>query len=84
MGTPVITTIDPAAPYGKSPELQIAEQISKANNYAEHAYWWLKNVDREDAERLGVAGKVQNVLGLLQNVDNITMDIQITIKQKSK
>ena len=84
MGTPVITTIDPAAPYGKSPELQIAEQISKANNHAEHAYWWMKGVDRDEAQRLGVSDMVQSVLSLLQKVDNITMDIVITIKQKNK
>ena len=43
----------------------------------------MKGIDREEAQRLGVADMVQSVLSLLQKVDNITIDIQITIKQKS-
>ena len=46
------------------------------------AYWWMKGVDRETAERLDVLGQVSEVLKLLQKVDNITMDITIKIKQK--
>lgn len=56
----------------------------EANHNAERAYWWMKGIDREEAQRLGLSDMVQSVLSLLQKVDNITMDIQITIKQKSK
>ena len=44
----------------------------------------MKGVDKDTAERLGVADMVKNVLSLLQKVDNITMDIQITIKNKTQ
>lgn len=44
----------------------------------------MKGVDRDEAQRLGVNDMVQTVLELLQKVDNITMDIVITINQKSK
>lgn len=60
------------------------QQIEQANKNAERSYWWMKGVDRDEAQRLGVNDMVQSVLDLLQKVDNITMDIVITIKQKSK
>ena len=56
--------------------------VEQANHEAERAYWWMKGVDRETAERLDVLGQVSEVLKLLQKVDNITMDITIKIKQK--
>lgn len=62
----------------------IVTQAQEANHNAERAYWWMKGIDREEAQRLGLSDMVQSVLSLLQKVDNITMDIQITIKQKSK
>ena len=62
----------------------IVTHAQEANHNAERAYWWMKGIDREEAQRLGLADMVQSVLSLLQKVDNITMDIQITIKQKSK
>lgn len=62
----------------------IVTHAQEANHNAERAYWWMKGVDRDEAQRLGVSDMVQSVLSLLQKVDNITMDIQITIKQKSK
>lgn len=62
----------------------ILTRAQEANHNAERAYWWMKGIDREEAQRLGLADMVQSVLSLLQKVDNITMDIQITIKQKSK
>ena len=40
--------------------------------YAERAYWWMKGIDREEAQRLGLSDMVQSVLSLLQKVDNIT------------
>lgn len=61
----------------------IVTHAQEANHNAERAYWWMKGIDREEAQRLGLADMVQSVLSLLQKVDNITMDIQITIKQKS-
>ena len=57
-------------------------KVEQANHEAERAYWWMKGVDRETAERLDVIGQVSEVLKLLQKVDNITMDITIKIKQK--
>lgn len=62
----------------------IITHAQEANHNAERAYWWMKCIDRDEAQRLGLADMVQSVLSLLQKVDNITMDIQITIKQKSK
>lgn len=58
--------------------------VEQTNHCAERAYWWMKGVDKDTAERLGVADMVKNVLSLLQKVDNITMDIQITIKNKTQ
>lgn len=57
-------------------------KVEQANKEAERAFWWMKGVDRETAETLGVIDKVADVLKLLQKVDNITMDIIITIKNK--
>ena len=62
----------------------IVTHAQEANHNAERAYWWMKGIDREEAQRLGLADMVMTVLSPLQKVDNITMDIQITIKQKSK
>ena len=62
----------------------ITTHAQEANHNAERAYWWMKGVDKDTAERLGVADMVKNVLSLLQKVDNITMDIQITIKNKTQ
>ena len=56
--------------------------MQQANKDAERAYWWMKEVDKESASRLGVVEMVCTVLGLLQKVDNITMDITIKISQK--
>ena len=68
----------------KPTEEVILTHAQEANHNAERAYWWMKGIDREEAQRLGLSDMVQSVLSLLQKVDNITMDIQITIKQKSK
>lgn len=62
----------------------IMTHAQEANHNAERAYWWMKGIDRDEAQRLGLTDMVLEVLSLLQKVDNITMDIQITIKQKSK
>lgn len=56
----------------------------QANQDAERALWWMKGIDRDKAQRLGLNDMVQSVLSLLQKVDNITMDIIITINNKSK
>lgn len=62
----------------------ILTHAQEANHNAERAYWWMKGIDRDEAQRLGLNDMVQSVLNLLQKVDNITMDIVITIKQNSK
>lgn len=62
----------------------ITTHAQEANHNAERAYWWMKGIDREEVQRLGLNDKVQTVLNLLQKVDNITMDIVITIKRNSK
>lgn len=62
----------------------ILTHAQEANHNAERAYWWMKGIDREEAQRLGLTDMVLEVLSLLQKVDNITMDIVITIKQNSK
>lgn len=56
----------------------------QANQDAERAFWWMKGIDRDEAQRLGLNDMVQTVLKLLQKIDNITMDIMITINNKSK
>lgn len=58
--------------------------IEQANKDVELAYWLMKSIDKEAAQGLGVIDKVDDVLKLLQKVDNITMDIQIIIKEKAK
>lgn len=62
----------------------ILTHAQEANHNAERAYWWMKGIDRDEAQRLGLTDMVLEVLSLLQKVDNITMDIVITIKQNSK
>lgn len=68
----------------KPTEEVITTHAQEANHNAERAYWWMKGIDRDEAQRLGLNDKVQTVLNLLQKIDNITMDIVITIKQNSK
>lgn len=68
----------------KPTEEVILTHAQEANHNAERAYWWMKGIDRYEAQRLGLNDMVQSVLNLLQKVDNITMDIVITIKQNSK
>lgn len=66
---------------------EIITQVEEANGNVARAKWWLNNVDAADIKQLGmdgVMGKIRDVLTLLRQVDNITMDIVITIKQKSK
>lgn len=62
----------------------IVSKVETANKYAERAFWWLKDVDTKEAKRLGVLSKINDVLTLLRTVDNITMDITISIKNKIK
>ncbi len=64
----------------------MANNSNNASDYLNPAsqVWRMKGVDRDEAQRLGVNDMVQSVLDLLQKVDNITMDIEITINQKSK
>lgn len=61
----------------------ITTHAMEANRNAERAYWWMKGIDRDEATRLGLNDKVQSVLNLLQKIDDITLDIQITINKKT-
>lgn len=63
-------------------EDKIITQVEECSRNTERAYWWMRNVDPDEAQRLGVSEKVKSALSLLQKVDNITIDITITIKQK--
>ena len=63
-------------------EDKIITQMEEFSRNAERAYWWMRNVDPDEAQRLGVSEKVESALSLLQKVDNITIDITITIKEK--
>lgn len=66
---------------------ELITNIEQANRNAERSYWWLKNIKADDVNELGmtnVLDNIRDVLSLLQQVDNITMDIMITIKQKTK
>lgn len=66
---------------------ELITHIEQANRNAERSYWWLKNIKVEDVKELGmnnVLDKIRDVLSLLQQVDNTTMDIMITIKQNTK
>ena len=65
-------------------EREILFRVEKANKSAETAFWWMKGIDRSDIDNLGVMSKIQNVIKLLREVDNITMDITIAIRNKSK
>lgn len=73
-----------ASDYLKPASEVMIQQIEEANHNAERSYWWIKGIDRDEAQRLGVSDMVQSVLSLLQKVDNITMDIVITIKHNNK
>lgn len=66
---------------------EIITQVEEANRNVARAKWWLNNVDATGIRQLGmdgVLGKIRDVLTLLRQIDNITMDIVLTIKQKSK
>lgn len=66
---------------------ELITHIEQANRNAERSYWWLKNIKADDVKELGmtnVLDNIRDVLSLLQQVDNITMDIMITIKQNTK
>lgn len=68
----------------KPTEEVILTHAQEANYNAERASWFMKGIDPNEARRLGVADMVQSVLSLLQTVDNITMDIIITVKQNAE
>lgn len=63
---------------------QLINSVEQANNRAEASYWWMKGIDMKQAEELQVADKVNDVLKLLAKVDNITIDIIITIKNNKQ
>lgn len=63
---------------------EVTTHVQEANHNVERSYWWMKGIDRDEAQRLGLNEKIQTVLKILQKIDNITMDIIITIKNKSK
>lgn len=61
---------------------QAAKHLNCASTYAEAAFWQVKAIDREAAERLGIGKAVQELLGLLRKVDGATMDIIIKINRE--
>lgn len=63
---------------------QLINSVEQTNNRAEASYWWMKGIDMKQAEELQVADKVNDVLKLLAKVDNITIDIIITIKNNKQ
>lgn len=63
-------------------EYDMLVQIEQANKETERAYWWMKNIDHELAQSVGVTEHIKEILSLLNTIDNITMDITIKIKQK--
>ena len=65
-------------------ELAIITHVQQANSDAKRAYWWIRNIEPDEALRLGVSDMIRSVLAHLQKVDNLTVDIELTIKQKSK
>lgn len=62
-----------------SDEDNIVSNILDANRYSEQAYWSMKNIDLEKTQRFDIENKIKDVLSLLQKVDNITIDIAISI-----
>ena len=63
---------------------KIIFHTQKANVCAESAFWWMKNINANDIDDLGVMSKIQDVLELLRKVDDLTMDIVITISSSPK
>lgn len=61
----------------------IIYRTRNANSCAESAYWWMKKIDPSDIDDLGVMSKIKDTLDLLQMVDNLTIDIIISIKSKN-
>lgn len=52
-----------------------------ANDVHNKAYWRMNNITAKDVVKLDVMKKVQTVLGLLREIDGISMNIVITIKK---
>lgn len=66
---------------------ELITHIEQSNRNAERSFWWLKNIKAKDVKELGmtnVLDNIRDVLSLMRQVDNITMDIIITIKQNTK
>ena len=61
---------------------RVSKHLNLATSYAEAAFWQVKAIDREAAERLGISEAVQELLGLLQKVDDAIFDIIIKIENK--
>ncbi len=61
----------------------IIDNIEQANREAARAYWWIKDINPADAAASGVSDQVKTLLSLLQKVDNITIDIAITIRESN-
>lgn len=61
---------------------EIITQIQEANQQSAKAFWWLRNVNRNEATQLGVMRKIEEALQLLQDVDNLTIDVMITIRKQ--
>ena len=65
-------------------QLKALTQVSKANQCAERAYWWLKGIAPDTVAALGISEQIRRALTLLQTADDITLDILLTIKNTNK
>lgn len=48
------------------------------------ASWGMNGIDRAEAKRFDMKGKVEAMLNLLEVIDDIALDISITIRNKAK
>lgn len=62
--------------------MEIDVTVPDANRTTERACWWISGIDAETIGQIGLRNKIRTVLSLLREVDNITIDIMITIKNK--
>lgn len=59
-------------------------RVNKANQCACRACWWLKDIDRDTLDSLDISRKIDDLLELLRKADDISMDIQITLINKTQ
>ncbi len=69
------------------PTEDLIMQVEEASRNVARAKWWLNNINADDVKNLGldnVLGKIRDVLTVLRQIDSITKDIVITMKQNQK